>query len=56
MNFQGGFVRVWGGMSSDAHTKLVFIDGGTLTAARYIKEVMLQHVVPYAHLFGGTSC
>ena len=31
----------------------MFIDGGTLTAHRYIEEVLVLHVVPYAHFVGG---
>lgn len=52
VSFQGGSVMVWGGISYEARTELVFVDGGSLTAARYIEEVLLEHVVPYAPIIG----
>jgi hypothetical protein len=35
---------VWGGISIDGHTDLVFVCGN-LTAVGYIKQIMLQHVL-----------
>ena len=48
----GAAVMVWAGISSTLRTELVFIQG-TLTAQRYIDEVLTPHVVPLfnAHPF-----
>lgn len=50
---------VWGGISLEAKTDLVFIDGGAnpinrrgLTAIRYTQEVLENHVMPYAGFIG----
>ncbi|KAJ4451674.1 hypothetical protein ANN_03144 [Periplaneta americana] len=45
VSFQGGSVMVWGGISYEAHAELVFINGGALTAPRYIEEVAVAAVV-----------
>jgi transposase len=44
----GGSVMVWGGISSAAHTDMVIVDRGRMTAHRYITEVVEPHVVPFA--------
>ena len=53
--YGGGSVMFWGGISYDARTELVFVPsggrGGGLTAARYITEILEDHVVPYAGMF-----
>lgn len=45
----------WGGISYDGRTELVFVPsggrGGGLTAARYITNILEEHVVPYAGMF-----
>lgn len=38
--------------SSIARTDLVFIGTGTLTASRYITEILEDHVVPYVPSIG----
>jgi transposase len=43
---------VWGGISWEARTELVFIERGTLTAHRYIEEVLQDHVVGFAQFAG----
>ena len=43
---------VWAGISFHARTELVFIDGGSMTAHRYVAEVLEEHVVPYAPFVG----
>ena len=43
---------VWGGISFDARTELVFIENGTLTAHRYLTEVLEDHVVPFMVILG----
>lgn len=53
--YGGGSVMFWGGISYDARTELVFVPGGGrgggLNAARYITEILEDHVVPYAGIF-----
>jgi hypothetical protein len=44
---------VWGGISLDARTDLVFVENGAMTAHRYILECLEPHVVvPYAPFIG----
>jgi hypothetical protein len=45
--FGGGSVMVWAGISSEARIDLVFIQNGSLTAHRYITEVLEDHVMPF---------
>lgn len=52
LSHQGGSVMVWAGISMEACTELVFIDGGSLTAQRYIEEILANHVVPFAPFIG----
>lgn len=49
----------WGGMSADGKTDLVCVSRtgsargqGSLTAHRYVTEVLEEHVVPYAGFVG----
>jgi hypothetical protein len=48
LSFNGGSIMVWGGISWEARTELVFIERGTLTAHRYIEEIPQDHVVGFA--------
>lgn len=50
--FQGGSVMVWGGVSLDGRTELVFVGGGSLTSERYVEEILLEHVLPYSGFVG----
>ena len=43
---------VWGGIGLGARTELVVIDGGTLTADRYITDILQDHVVPFTPHIG----
>jgi transposase len=43
---------VWGGISLDASTDLVFVENGAMTAHRYILECLEPNVVPYAPFIG----
>lgn len=52
LGFGGGSIMVWGGISLQAHTELVIIDGGSLTSDRYITEILEPHVVPFAPFIG----
>ena len=51
-NFGEGSIMLWGGISLTGHTDLVLLDGGSLTADRYIKNILEPHVVPYAPFIG----
>lgn len=50
--FQGGSVMVWAGINMAARTELVFVEHGSLTAHRYVEEILLEHVVPFAPFIG----
>lgn len=50
--FGGGGVMVWAGISFNGRTELIFIEHGTLTADRYIRQCLEDHVVPYAPFVG----
>ncbi|RZC42132.1 hypothetical protein BDFB_003119, partial [Asbolus verrucosus] len=51
-SFLGGCLMVWTGISSDAHTDLVFIENGSLTDVRYIEETLEQYAILYAPFTG----
>ena len=48
----GGSVMVWAGISAQGKTDLHVIDNGTLTAERYVNEILDVHVRPYAGAIG----
>ena len=50
--FGGGSVMVWAGISALGKTDLHVIDDGTLTALRYVKEILDVYVRPYAGTVG----
>lgn len=50
--FRGGSVMVWAGISVTARTELVFIENGSLTAHRYVEEILQEHVMPFAPFIG----
>lgn len=50
--YGGGSVMVWGGICLGARTELVIVDGGALTAQRYITDILEPHVVPFAPFLG----
>jgi transposase len=43
---------IWAGISFEAHTDLVFVDNGAMTAHRYILEYIEPYVVPNAPFIG----
>ena len=49
----GGSLMVWGGIHRGGKTQLLFIDG-SLTARRYVDEVLRPEVVPYVQRQGLT--
>ena len=46
--YGGGSVMVWAGICAQGKTDLHVIDNGTLTAERYVNEILDVHVRPYA--------
>jgi hypothetical protein len=52
VQYGSGSVMVWTGITSQAKTELVHINGRQLTAHRYITEVLEPHVVPFAPYIG----
>lgn len=52
VSFNGGSIMVWGGITMDYRTELVVVEGGSLNADRYIREILQDHVVPFAPLIG----
>lgn len=54
MSFQGGSLMVWAGISFEARTQLVVLDRGSMTADRYVTDILQEHVVPYAPFIGNS--
>lgn len=52
VGYQGGSIMVWAGISLDARTELYIVPRGSLTAARYIHEILQDFVVPYVDFIG----
>jgi hypothetical protein len=52
ISFGGGSIMVWGGISMEAPTELVVVNGGAMTADRYIRDILEPHVVPFAPFIG----
>ena len=50
--YGGGSVMVWVGISAHGKMDLHVIDNGTLTAERYVNEILDVHVRPYAGAIG----
>ena len=50
--FGWGSVMVWAGISAQGKTDLHVIDNGTLTALRYVNEILDVYVRPYAGAVG----
>lgn len=52
VGYQGGSIMVWGAISYEARTDLVVVSRGSMTAQRYVEEVLQDHVVPFAPFIG----
>lgn len=52
VSYGGGSVMVWGGICLGARTELVLIENGSLTAHRYVTEILEPYVMPFAPLIG----
>lgn len=49
--FHGGSIMIWGGICLRARTELVLVNGN-MTAARYITEILEDHVMPFVEFIG----
>ena len=43
---------VWGGISLTARIDLVVVDNGAMQADKYIRNILEEHVVPFAPYIG----
>ena len=50
--FGGGSVMIWAGISAQGKTDLLVIDNSTLTALRYVNDILDVYVRPYAGAIG----
>lgn len=50
--FQRQSIMVWGGINTQARTELIIVQNGSLTAIRYIEEILQEAVVPFAPFIG----
>jgi transposase len=50
--FGGRSIMVWGGITLTGRTELVVLRGGSLTAVRYLRDIVEPHVVPFAENMG----
>lgn len=48
----GPNVMIWGGISLTGKTELAILNEGTVTAQRYINDVIRPHVMPFSHRVG----
>jgi len=55
VSYGGGSVMVWGGLCLGARTELVVVVNGALNANGYIRDVLQEHVVPFAPHIGENS-
>nr|CAH7739675.1 unnamed protein product [Callosobruchus chinensis] len=46
---------VWAEISLEAHTEFYIIPRGSLTAVRYIDQILQDFVVPYVDFIGNNS-
>lgn len=51
-NFRGGSIMVWGGISINGRTELAVVNGGAMTADRYIRDILEPYVVPFEPYIG----
>jgi hypothetical protein len=50
--FGGGSIMVWGGITLTGRTELVVLRGESLTAVRYLRDIVESQVVPFAENMG----
>jgi hypothetical protein len=55
VSFSSGSIMVWSGISTDARTELVMVNGKAMAANRYIRDILEPHVVPFASFIGNDS-
>lgn len=52
VQFGGGSIMVWGGISLNGRTTLYILEGGSLTAERYRREILEGIVLPFKPFIG----
>ena len=52
VQFGGGSIMVWAGISLQGRTDLVPLPGARLVAVRYITDILEPHVIPYGPFIG----
>jgi hypothetical protein len=52
VQFGGGSVLVWGGISLEARTELVVLSGRALNAHGYVTTIVEPHVIPFEPFIG----
>lgn len=55
VNFGGGSVLFWGGVSLAARTALIIIERGTVTAESHITDIFEEQAKPYSGFLGPKS-
>jgi hypothetical protein len=55
VSFSSGSIMVWSGISTDARTELVMVNGKAMAANRYIRDILEPYVVPFASFIGNYS-
>ncbi|CAK1601121.1 unnamed protein product [Parnassius mnemosyne] len=50
--YGGDSIMVWRGICLGARMELVIVTGGTMTADRYIRDILEEYVVPFAPFIG----
>lgn len=55
VQYGGGSVHVWAGISSEGRTELVAIENGTLTRQRYAQKILNEYAGPYLANMGDGS-
>lgn len=55
-SYGGGSVMVWGGISLGARTELHIVENGSLTAVRYVTDILEPIVMPFAPYMGNGFC
>lgn len=52
VQFGGGSIMVWAGITLGGRTVLHVVEGGTLTAAKYVRDILEPIVVPFIPFIG----
>lgn len=55
-SYGGGSIMVWGGICLGARTELHIVENGSLTAARYVTDILEPIVMPFGPYIGENFC